>query len=1168
MPETARLAPDSARLLAIDPGAQVWVSASAGSGKTTVLTDRVLRLLLMGVRPERLLAITFTRTAAAEMRERILGALRSWAVAGRAELEAALERLDARRDEEGLAHARALHGAVLDAPGGLGIATIHAFAQSLVSAFPLEAGLAPGVTPLDERASAALRRESLAALLEEASGPAGGLLRAQLERIACEAGAQKLQERLPDLLRAGDALAALSGPEAVLAWLRRALALPAEGSWEEHLREALAPQRFDDLAIARFGEILGKGGDKRHERLVETALGWPHVPPGERPGKWVDLIDLVRTGNGKPRSFQSLEKKVPGAEAAVADAVRAIEEVEEIELKFRLLDQAGAYLVVGWALARHYAGAKAGRGAIDYDDMISRAANLLSRPGAAAFIGEMLDRRIEHVLVDEAQDTNRAQWDIIRAISEEFLAGSGTRPAGSRTLFVVGDFKQAIFGFQGTDPRVFADERTRLRASGQLREVPLETNFRSGPAVLAVVDAAMAALGPAALGLGPGEQVRHSAHRGDASGSVTLLPAFPPPSGKAADAGEQEAADTGGEGASSGDLPRDPAYARWLAGLIAGWTTAGSESRLWLAPSRERPDGRWARAGDVLVLVQRRAELMADLVAALFDERVPVAGVDRMLLQDPLAVQDLLAAARFAVQPGDDLALASLLVSPLFGWAHEEVRSLRDVAPRPQRLWDGLQAAARAAPGGRAGETGAALAGILRRADEETPAAFLDGLLHGPLRGRARLLARLGIEAEDAIEALLAEALATEGSGPVSLAGLLARVGAAEGSISRAPAAGLDAVRIMTVHGAKGLQAPVVLLADATRPPQIDPKGIVSLAAEGLELPLVYGRRGDCPAAVQALIAAAEDRNREEFYRLLYVALTRAEDHLVIAGQIGVKQAKPRKTGGTAYEDDGNWHALLRNTLTGLGAEEAEAGAGAPGPALILRRGSAAGAPSPVARAGPGPAPLHIPAWARTSPEAERRSRPLSPSRLGLGQEVAPPAASAARARARRGHILHRLFERLPGVPAPDRQRLGARIAIAAGLERREADALVAEALAVMGSEAVSGLFASGSLAEVPVVGNLGDVAIAGRVDRLLIEDRRILFLDLKTGLGIPASAEAVQAPVLRQMAAYRDLLVQIWPGQPVEGALLYSAGPKLILLPGKLLDAHSLVAAGPDGPK
>ena len=1164
-----QIAPDSARHRASDPGAHVWVSASAGSGKTTVLTSRILRLLLAGTPPEAILAITFTRTAAAEMRERVLRRLEAWALLDDAALDGDLAELGETVSPALRARARGCLALVLDAPGGLGVSTIHAFAQGLLAAFPLEAGLGAGVRPLDDRAAARLRREAIAALLEEAVGDKS--LAADLAHIALEAGPGALGARAPLLLRAGAALADLAAPEAATALLARWLGIEAGLDPEAALRRLVAPGAFDDALVAAIANLLDARRSESARGRATALRSWLALDAAGRLERLDDVRCSVLRRDLAPQAAIARDDRLLFLAHRLSEHLQAIEEDRRA---FDLLGHAGAHLRVGWGLFRHYQRLKTARGGIDYDDMIRHAAELLARPGAAAIAGEMLDRRIAHVLVDEAQDTNAAQWAIIRALTAEFLAGDGRTPAGARTLFVVGDYKQAIFSFQGTDPKVFRAERTRTAGLARLTEVPLETNFRSAPVILRLVDGLVAHLGGEALGLEPGETVRHHAHRRRACGSVTWLPPVPPPAAAAENgheaeghaaadpdgpadgpAGEDSEADAGGrEG-----LPRDPAYARALARLVAGWTRPGSPARLWLSPAADRPAGRWARPGDVLILVQQRADLMRDLVAQLFAEGVPVAGVDRMLLSEPLAIQDLLAAARVAVQPADDLSLACLLVSPLFGWSHEEVRGLRVRAPRPALLMTGLEQAAEAGDA-KAAAALAAIREMVGTADRDTPAAFLARLLSGPLGGRAKLLARLGPEAEDAIAALLAEAEAAEAGGAVGLAAFLARVDVSEGEVSRTPAAGTDAVRIMTVHGAKGLEAPVVLLADAARPPNDGKDVHVDLEIEGRLLPVVFGHKDRRTAPVREACAAVARSRRAEFHRLLYVALTRAEDHLVVAGQMGRKQAKTRDDGGRPYDEDGNWHAAIGAAMRTLGAEEQAPPEGFPDePALRLADPPAGLRPAEPPRPAAAPAPAALPPWACTPPPPEPRpGRPLRPSDLSAtGPGEPPPGPASARA-ARRGRLLHLLFERLPRA-AGDRQALGRAILAQAGAEAEEAEVLLADALAVLADPAAAALFAPGALAEVPVAGLVGGIALSGRIDRLLVAADRIRFVDFKTGQRVPGRAEEVPQPVLRQMRAYRDLLRGIWPGRPVEALLLYTSSPRLLPLPDALLDATEL---------
>jgi ATP-dependent helicase/nuclease subunit A len=515
---------------------------------------------------------------------------------------------------------------------------------------------------------------------------------------------------------------------------------------------------------------------------------------------------------------------------------------------------------------------------------------------------------------------------------------------------------------------------------------------------------------------------------------------------------------------------------------------------------------------------------------------VPVAGVDRMLLAQPIAVQDLLSLVRFVLQPADDLALAEVLVSPLGGLGQDALYRLR-LAGGP--LWSAL---------GMAGDPAAVAArafleGALRMADQVTPHDFLAAVLADG--GRARFLARLGREAEDGLDTLLAEALLFETRQPPTMQGFLRWLDEGGTMVKRDADSAPGLVRIMTVHGAKGSQAPVVVLADALRGRKgADRLLMVPVEGGGARLPIVYGGKERLPASARRLAEAADAADRAEDRRLLYVALTRAEDVLVVAGQA------PRRR-----PQEPSWHAIVRGALEGLGARSLPAAEGEE-PALLLEGGVPV-IPRDGRAEGLSAAPA-VPAWARTLPPAEPLPpRPLTPSAPGPDEAPLPPPSAGAAMAAARGRLLHRLFERLPALPPAARAAAARRAAAAAGLAGEAIEEVWATARAVLEDPAFAALFGPDALAEAPIAGVVDGRSVAGTLDRLLVTDARVLVADFKTGLMVPASAEAVHWSQLRQMAAYRALLRAAFPGRDVTAALLFTAGPKLLYLPDKLLDRH-----------
>lgn len=1122
-----RLDPANARHhLASDPTAHVWVNASAGTGKTRALTDRILRLLLAGAPPQSLLAITFTRTAAAEMQARVFDALAAWARHDDATLDAALAQLGETPSAALRARARGLLLRVLDAPQGLEIRTIHGLAQSLLAAFPVEAGLPPRADPLDERRAAALRRRALTDAMADSA------LRPDLERLAVEAGESAIEEKLGDLVRAARGYAEVEKAGGAEAFLRGLVGVPPEPSWQEILENAVVPPAFDDGAAEAFALAMEALNTDAKRAEAARARAWLARDAAGRVEAIEQLFACVRTKAGEPRKLDREIEKVPALAEPVLRLLEATERLIDLLRARAFVAHAGAWLRLGMAVSARYAALKRAEAAIDFDDMVALAADLVHAQGMANAIAERLDRRILHVLVDEAQDTNADQWHLVEGLSSEFDAGEGQHGETVRTRFVVGDFKQAIFRFQGTDPEVFLEVRARwskktAEAGRPTRDVPLVRNFRSAPLLLALVDRVLSSLGTRALGLHEGAPLpHHEAARADLPGRVLL---FPP---------HVAAAEGGANGGEEGEEPADPDFAAKVAAAVAAMVRADSPHRLTLTgrDGTARPAG----PGDVLILLRKRGDLMGMLVRALHAEGLPVAGVDRARLAEPLAVRDLLSLVRFVLQPADDLALAEVLTSPLGGLDHETLRRLRQPG---QTLWQAF--AASADPAHAAAQRW--LRDALARADFAGPHAFLEAVLAEG--GRAALRARLGPEADDGIDALLAEALAFEADRPPTLQGFLAHLAASDEPLKRDPDSSPGLVRLMTVHGAKGLEAPIVVLADALAEgrPRIDAFTRRDAAGRA-ELPLVFGRADRLPSALAPFVEAEQAAERAERNRLLYVALTRAEQVLLVAGQISRKEAAKRETEPEAFD---SWHDRIRRAMEGQGAAWSESSD--LGRHLRLEQGQW---PSAGAACSPAPPPAPVPAWTRTDPLPEPSPpRPFTPSHPAPDSAPQPPPSDAQRAAAARGVRLHALFERLPGVPPPAREAFALRLLEAMGEEQPAP--LVAEALAVLNDPVFAPLFGPDSLAEAPIAGHVDGLTVSGTVDRLLVTPERVLVVDFKTGLAVPARPEEAHPSHLRQMAAYRAVLAAAFPGRRIEAALLYTAGPRIHWLPPELLAAH-----------
>jgi ATP-dependent helicase/nuclease subunit A len=1116
---------------ASSPRDHAALSASAGTGKTHVLTARVLRLLLAGVDPSSILCLTFTKAGAAEMADRIHARLAYWVRLKDGALKRELEALGEDSEPEHREKARTLFARVLDAAGGgLRIQTIHAFAQSLLAAFPAEAGLIPGFRPLEGREEQLLARATLADLLVRAEASGDAPLIADMQALSHRLGEAGAEGFLRQCARAAEALAALGPREGIEARLRRAFGLPV-GDIEAAIAAQCADDLFETEALGRIAAANRAWGTKTGLDCCDVIAAWRAGEGAHRGAGLAGLAGLVLRKDGEPKAVTAGQLKAdPDYERHAARLVECCRRLLEMRRTAGFVACLAAGLRAGQGFASSYAAAKRAAGVVDFDDLIRRTERLLLAPGMSDWVRYKLDQATDHILVDEAQDTNQSQWNIVRALALEYFAGEGAS-GRHRTIFTVGDYKQAIFGFQGTDPQSFEHARAwfaREAASVErdFLDLSMDRSFRSSPPILAAVDRLIGGLGHEAFGLPRAPNAHGTAHAGRA-GSVTLWQPF-------SEALDENTDEEAGEEGWLSDTVRH--YAARLARQVRAWL-----DRPFLLEGKGR---RPVRPEDILILVRRRGDLASLIVARLHAEGVPVAGVDRLLLTAPLAVRDLLAAIRFAVQPLDDLNLAALLVSPLFGWSQDDL--FEASFGREGALWPHIR--------GREGQ-GPALAGlqaILAMADYATPHLFLETILSGPLDGRRKLLERLGPEARDPIEELLSSALdfETSAAGP-SLQRFLDWFARGGVEIVRDPSAPLDAVRVMTVHGSKGLQSPVVILADACADPDRRGGGFggsfARLESDGLSLPVFRPRKDEVGEPLKSQIEAQDRREREEHWRLLYVAMTRAEERLYAGGALGPadRNGPPRAS----------WYAALDASLAALGAGEQDdpiwGQARSFGDALQPGR-----MPGRGTRAAPA-----SPAWIRRpAPVEARPPRPLAPSSLGDEDVADPPPSPAMRAAAERGRLLHRLFERLPDVPPEERAARGERwLERSAGVADPELRrALVADACRIVADPAYAELFGPAALAEAPIAAVVADgLVVSGTVDRLLLEEDRIVLADFKTGRRAPASLAEIPVAHLRQMAAYAEALKLIFPGRRIEAKLLYTAAPVMHDLPPALIARH-----------
>lgn len=1135
---------------AADPGLSAWVAANAGSGKTSVLVDRVTRLLLAGTRPNGILCLTFTKAAAAEMANRLNKRLGDWALLPDDKLRPALTDLLSRPASAGdLDTARRLFARTLEAPGGLRLQTVHAFCEALLKRFPVEAGVPPHFSIADDARAADLLQSARERMLRRALRDDG--LKEALQFIAERLDDARFDKLLRALLNKRRDLVqwfdAAGGVENAIAELRQRLQVRAD-SEAALIADHIAMMPVADLrrAVAALSQ-----GSKNDMQLAGKLAPWfgDGLPAARFLQEW---LPAFFTGEGEPR------KKLANKDALKlcpdADDILQAEQQRLMALRGQLnallvLRASASLLRLGAELLDGYASAKRAQGLLDYDDLILRSRDLLTEPTQVAWVMFKLDQGIDHILVDEAQDTSPDQWRVIEALADDFFTGAGARP-GLRTVFAVGDAKQSIYSFQGARPKAFLDMRDRFRGKAEdaaltFRVLPLQMSFRSTPAVLRLVDAVFRLEAAQAGVVEPGDELEHRARRTDAPGQVELWPTLAPPERQAVEAWDVPLDYIGA------DDPRIT-LAKRIAAQVKSWL-----GREWL-PGQ----GRMVTAGDVMILVRRRNTFFDAMVRELKLADVPVAGADRMQLAEQIAVQDLLALAQFCLLPEDDLTLATVLKGPLFNLPEDDLFALCHERGKSAGLWPVLRRRAAEKPlWTRAAEE---LGTLLNRADRATPFAFYAELL-GAGGGRQRLLARLGQEADEPIDEFLAATLAYERDAAPSLQGFIAWFHAHAGEVKRDLDQGRDEVRVLTVHGAKGLEAPIVILPDTCDLPKArEDEGLLWREAEtgsnqGSALFWPPRKEHDVAetAAIRQLRQAAQ---LEEYRRLLYVALTRAKDRLIVAGYLNGTTAK-------SGAPTASWYALVQaafDTLEGVSEAELPWGDNA---RIFANAGSAAEKPKDSEA---GRKPEELPPWSRLPPGPEPSPPlPLSPSRPA--REPAPPPSPAQpprRAGLLRGKLIHRLLQSLPELAPGDRETAARRFLAhpGHGLAPEEQAELAEEVLRLLDDPVFAPVFSGAARVEAPLAGRVGDRIVVGRVDRLIVMPDNVLVLDYKTDRPPPASAAETDPAYLMQMALYTALLRAIFPRHRISAALLWTHGPSLMPLPEDLLSA-SLHRDSPQAP-
>ncbi|MEA2830169.1 MAG: ATP-dependent helicase/nuclease subunit [Bradyrhizobium sp.] len=1142
---------------ASDPASSAFVSANAGSGKTHVLVQRVIRLLLDGVSPEKILCITFTKAAAANMAERVFSTLGHWVTLDDAALDVAIvEAGIARPDAKLRRRARELFACALETPGGLKVQTIHALCTRLLQQCPFEANIPARFTVLDERdQNEMMERANLAVLLDASGDPESAAGRA-LNVAMASAADVTFKDVVREACLSRDHFMAWTdfagSVEAAATQLSAALGVDPGARIENVEREIIDGPNLPRSQWAEIAAILDSGGksDAGQAGRLREALAFSGSAQVD------EYLGVFLTDDRTPRKTV-VTKKFGDSHPSLARSFEAesgrLGPLIERRRAVTTRDRTKALLQIATSAAANYRREKRERGLLDYDDLIDKTLEMLDRV-SSGWVHYKLDRGVDHVLIDEAQDTSPRQWAIVAHIISEFSSGEGARDGVTRTVFAVGDEKQSIFSFQGAAPREFDLQGRNLEkkfrdARLQFERLAFKHSFRSGAAILQSVDHVFR---DATVYRSIHAENAYPLHEAlaDAGPSVIDLWELQQPDWKQDIEGWRAPFDAVSQTSPEVKLARR--IQTEIKRLVESGTLTGSAG-----------DRRPLRYGDMLVLVRRRGNVFDAVIQALKHAGIPVAGADRLKLTEHIAIIDLMHLADALLLPQDDLALAVALKSPLFGLDEDDLFTL--AWQRQGSLRQALHH--RAAADGKLTDALKRLEKCERRFAAETPFAFYSWLLGGD-GGRKRILKRLGKEANDALDEFLELALAYERKAPASLQGFMAWLRAADLEVKRDMEISRDEVRVMTVHGAKGLEAAGVFLVDTTSSPSDTqrlklirlPRGDAAAHAPDTPCVVVWaGKKADDPAAVAAARIAMLGETEDEYRRLLYVAMTRAADRLIVGGCMPGNMNAVRPF---------SWYDLISKGLGSSGLHEQKIDT-PDGTVTRYSRSQDVNAPLGAAVASTTTAAAEWPAWLHTPapPEApaDYLLRPSDPAEDQRGRHVRTSETIQIRARAlRRGTLVHRLLQSLPDVATPRRRdaALGYLARNAADWTDSERESLVEDLMGLIGNPRFASVFASGSRAEVSVAGKLDrpgrpPALVSGQIDRLVVTPSEVLIIDYKTNHAPPHLAAEAPLAYVRQLALYRAVLQKLYPHLPVRAALLWTETPELMEVSTPALDAQ-----------
>ncbi|MCH2037603.1 MAG: double-strand break repair helicase AddA [Rickettsiales bacterium] len=1146
--------------IASNPNHSVWVTANAGTGKTKVLTDRVLRLLLGGSKHTSILCLTYTKAAASEMFQRITDRLVRWTILSDQELYDEIKTLTEQEpDAAMLALARRLFAIITDASDGIKIQTIHAFCQSLLQRFPLEADITPGFTLIDDRVEQELCQQAkqrlLHSVIQDNNASNEHIIEASnyLNQIKTEYSFDIVIETIiANLPKIRQLLSSYDSVDAYCQLLCASFGIDTDLTIEACQRKICTPEQEPLQLMAK---ILAEGSKSTQER-AQTLSEWLHAPVETRI-KTLDAYCSIFLTKGKPKQIKSVAVKALRDRYTELDAMI----IHEQERLMALIEQLKSvktiistkhFLNLAGILDAEYERMKQHRGYIDYHDVIVYAAKLLEKPGISAWILYKISQNIQHVLIDESQDTSPYQWQLIRHITDDFFHGDSSEHEGLQpTIFVVGDEKQSIYSFQGADTSLYfgefqkLNEQTKQNPAFYFQAVSMNLSFRTTEAVLKVVDHLFNQEGfKEAVSYQP-EALVHLTNRASQPGLVETWPLIE--QDKPTDIAD---IDWGLLVCQNNSKTAEALLARDIAERIGQWLDSKR-----LLPNKQRP----VRAGDIMILVEKRTEFIHLLSRELKQRRIGVAPSDRIKLENEIVIDDLLSLAHFLLLPEDDLSLAALLKTPLFAISEQDLFELA-YDRGDALLWGRLKESPKHA------DTVQLLKLLLAKVDY-IPIIELYSYVLDVMGGRKKYVRRLGLAVDDVINEFLALILEYENHHSSSLQQFVDWFESNSSiDIKREQSQLADEVRIMTVHGSKGLQAPIVILADIAKSAGNNKESLVFAEEQSRPVMVWSASAEDRNPYYLERKTAADNKRSDEKLRLLYVAMTRTEDEFYACG-IPVKKGDVSK----------RWYHLVERSVKALGREVVTE-EGRSGYQYSLHE------PSSDDQASIEQKPIHMQSndeqVIETTPELFTQPVSARPKQdvtvTGLTNEakdeqaepldlLSPKADSAMH----KGIIMHELLQILP------KHRKEERNAITDYLFHSQYEEQVSKELfgeiqatvySILDNTQLHFLFECPSHAEVSVSGMLNGAPLYGVIDRLVrVGERQLLIIDFKTGQTPPKQLEDVRSEYITQMRYYRDLIRNIYPDYDINCAILWTKNQSLMyvsdaLPAGDAFDADAAV--------